>query len=67
VSYQHRGAGVPGPYLELFAESVRPVRKLVLLGGNETGGARISSSLVYPVPTYSFEQAQEESEKKEEV
>lgn len=57
----------PGPYLELFCRKRPASTERWYCWGNETErGADLFIS-GYPVPTYSFERAQEEEKKKEEV
>lgn len=57
----------PGPYLELFCRKRPASTENWYCWGNETERGADLFIPGYPVPTYSFEQAQEESEKKEEV
>ena len=57
----------PGPYLELFCRKRPASTENWYCWGNETENGADLFIPGYPVPTYSFEQAQEESEKKEEV
>lgn len=57
----------PGPYLELFCRKRPASTERWYCWGNETENGADLFIPGYPVPTYSFEQAQEESEKKEEV
>lgn len=57
----------PGPYLELFCRKRPASTEHWYCWGNETEWGADLFIPGYPVPTYSFEQVQEESEKKEEV
>ena len=57
----------PGPYLELFCRKRPASTEHWYCWGNETENGADLFIPGYPVPTYSFEQAQEENEKKEEV
>ena len=57
----------PGPYLELFCRKRPASTERWYCWGNETENGADLFIPGYPVPTYSFEQAQEENEKKEEV
>ena len=57
----------PGPYLELFCRKRPASTENWYCWGNETENGADLFIPGYPVPTYSFEQAQEENEKKEEV
>ena len=57
----------PGPYLELFCRKRPASTENWYCWGNETERGADLFIPGYPVPTYSFERSQEETEKKEEV
>ena len=57
----------PGPYLELFCRKRPASTEHWYCWGNETENGADLFIPGYPVPTYSFERSQEETEKKEEV
>lgn len=57
----------PGPYLELFCRKRPASTERWYCWGNETENGADLFIPGYPVPTYSFERSQEETEKKEEV